>query len=103
MPASASDDYTTDRDGADPGVIVLKRRGEMIGRLDYHLVDDVIYIDYVEVLAAKRGLGLGVRLVDAAADWARESSRTVVPICGYARRVLMSDARFQDVLAAGER
>jgi predicted GNAT family acetyltransferase len=103
MPASPSGDYTIDRDGADSGVLVLKRRGVVIGRLDYHVADDVIYVDYVEVSPAERGLGLGVRLVDAAVDWARDSSRTVVPICGYARRVLASDARYHDVLAADER
>ena len=42
-------------------------------------------------------------LVDAAADWARESSRTVVPICGYARRVLASDAKYRDVFERDSR
>jgi len=89
--------YTVDREGADTGVLLLKRQGATVGRLDYHVTDEIIYVDFVEVPPAERGRGLGVRLVDAAADWARESSRAVVPICGYARQVLASDARYRDV------
>jgi predicted GNAT family acetyltransferase len=95
--------YTVDREGADTGVLLLKRQGATVGRLDYHLVGDVIYVDFVEVPPAERGLGLGARLVDAAAQWARESSRSVVPICGYARRVLTSDARYRDVFERDSR
>ena len=46
-----------DRDGADTGVLVLKRQGATVGRLDYHLTDDVIYVDFVEVSPAERGRG----------------------------------------------
>ncbi len=77
---------------------VLEQDGQHIGRLDYRVEDGVLYVDYVEVIPSQRGNGLGVPLIDAAVDWARDNSLRVVPICGYARRVLVSDARYADVL-----
>jgi predicted GNAT family acetyltransferase len=103
MSAPLPDAYTVERDDTEIGVMVLKRNGTPVGRLDYHLTDAVLYVDFVEVSRAERGGGLGFRLVDAAVDWARESSRTIVPVCGFARRVLASDAKYRDVFGGGRR
>ena len=75
--------------------------GHRVGRLDFRVSDAVLDIDYVVVTPRLRGLGLGVRLVDAAVTWARETGRTVRPFCGFAARVLRSDAGYQDVLEGG--
>ena len=84
-------------DGA--GQLVLTRDGARLGTLDYHdLPGGPIYIDFVEVLPATRGSGLGKRLVEAAVAWARESNRQVVPICSYSRLVIERDAALRDVL-----
>jgi predicted GNAT family acetyltransferase len=90
--------FTLVREGDPSGVIVLHRDQAPVGRLDYRVDGRVIYVDYVEVDPSLRGTGLGARLVEAAVAWARESGRVLVPICGYARSVLRSDARYRDVL-----
>lgn len=94
-------EYRVTREGDNAGAIRLHLGERAVGRLDYRVVGATIDIDYVVVDASLRGQGLGVRLVDAAVAWARESGRTVRPLCGYAARMLRSDARYRDVLGAG--
>ena len=71
---------------------VLRIDGNRLGSLDFTRPDaGVMRIEYVEVAPDLRGTGLGRRLVQAAADWAREANLKVVPICGYARAVMTRD------------
>ena len=81
------------------GVFTLTEGGSAIATLDYRRTDPrVVRIDFVEVSPRRRGEGLGQRLVAAAVDWARQDGLTLVPVCGFARHVLESDAAFHDVL-----
>lgn len=91
-------DFTVTRDGEATGAFVLHEAGRDAGRLDFHLSGQVLVIDFVLVDPRLRGSGLGVRLVDAAIAWARETGRTVRPHCGYAARVLRRDTAYRDVL-----
>jgi len=86
--------FTVDRDEHQ---LTLKRDGVVVGYLDWRIGDRLIHIDFVHVDPPLRGHGLGARLVDAAANHARETGRRLVPICGYAAWVLRSDAKFSDV------
>jgi len=82
----------TREDGSDAREFVLRVDGERLGSLDYTLPDAaVMRIEYVEVAPELRGSGLGRQLVAAAVDWARDSGRQIVPICGYARAVITRD------------
>ena len=94
-------EYTVTREGEDAGAIVLRREGRAVGQLDFRVSGSSLDINYVVVDPSIRGQGLGVRLVEAAVDWARETGRTVRPFCGYASRVLRTDVRYQDVLSSG--
>jgi uncharacterized protein len=93
--------YSVTREGEGAGALVLWQGDRRVGRLDYHESGPVIEIDYVFVERSLRGQGLGVRLVNAAVDWARDTRRSLRPICGYAARLLRSDSRYRDVLESG--
>lgn len=89
----------TREEGSDALEFVLRIDGERLGSLDYTLPDAaVMRIEYVEVAPELRGSGLGRQLVAAAVDWARESDRKIVPICGYARAVMMRDPAMSALL-----
>jgi predicted GNAT family acetyltransferase len=93
--------YTVVRVGESLGALVLSQGDRKVGRLDYRVAGSVIQIDYVFVDSSLRGRGLGVRLVDAAVAWARDTGRTLRPVCGFAARVLRSDPRYEDILHRG--
>lgn len=89
----------TREDGSGAHEFVLRVDGERMGSLDYTLPDAaVMRIEYVEVAPELRGSGLGRQLVAAAVDWARESNRQIVPICGYARAVITRDPSMSALL-----
>jgi len=91
---------TVTRDpGSEATEFVLQVDGERLGSLDFARPEaGVLRIDYVEVAPELRGTGLGRRLVEAAADWAREENMKIVPICGYARAVIARDPAMSKLL-----
>jgi uncharacterized protein len=99
MMDAPADDFTIEQEGGERGALVLRRGETVAGRLDYRIDGGELLVDYVQVDPALRGQQLGVRLVAAAVSWARERGWRVVPICGYARRVLTTTPAFADVLA----
>lgn len=71
---------------------VLRIDGERFGSLEFTRPEvGVLRIEYVEVAPELRGSGLGRQLVSAAVDWAKDSQMKIVPICSYARAVIMRD------------
>jgi hypothetical protein len=85
----------------DRGSFVLTREGEGAGELTYRRADDgSVIVEHVYVAESLRGTGLGLRLVRAAVDYARQENARVIPMCWFARRVLEADPRFRDVLSA---
>ena len=71
---------------------VLRIDGERHGFLEFTRPEvGLMRIEYVEVSPELRGTGLGRRLVEKAVDFAKDAELRVVPICSYARAVIIRD------------
>lgn len=62
--------------------------------------DGIIVIDHTAVSDALGGQGVGKQLVNAAVAYVREHNLQIVPVCPFARSVLIGDDQYADVLPA---
>lgn len=66
----------------------LLRDGEVLGYADVDIKGKVVTVPYVEIRPDLQGQGLGAILVRRMVDELRSSGKEVVPICGFAARVI---------------
>lgn len=57
-----------------------------------------IIIDHTGVPDSMRGLGVGLRLVEAAVSDARAEGVKIIPLCPFAKATLAKHAEWQDVV-----
>lgn len=80
---------------------VLRIDGERLGFLEFTRPEvGVMRIEYVEVSPELRGKGLGRQLVAKAVEFAKDTQLRVVPICSYARAVIVRDPAMSPLLSA---
>jgi uncharacterized protein len=60
---------------------------------------ETITITHTEVNERYGGQGLGKQLVSKVAEYAKTENKAIIPQCTYAKKVLESNASFQEVLA----
>ena len=70
-----------------------------VGELTYQrTTPERMIIDHTRVFEGFEGQGIARQLVMAAVDFARQYGRTIVPVCSYARKVLMRTDEYIDIL-----
>lgn len=67
--------------------------GQEVGYLDFHVDEQHYYLDYVYVNPLFRGQSVGQKIVQVAIDNAQKNALKPVPICGYARTVMLRMTR----------
>lgn len=73
-----------------------KRAGEMT----YSIKEQKnVVIEHTEVDPEYQGQGVGKKLIDEAAKFARENNLKITPQCVYAKKVMEKSDKYQDVLA----
>lgn len=75
-------------------------QGEL-GEMTYvYAGPDKIIIDHTEVDPILRGQNAGKRLVEAAANWAREAGLKIIPLCPFTKATMLKNRElYKDVLA----
>lgn len=87
------------RAGAHKGEFVIEQAGELRAELTYSRAGDLLILDHTWVDDRARGLGLGLRLVEAAVEFVRAEGTRIMPLCPYARSVFARRADLRDVVA----
>ena len=71
-----------------------------LAEITYHPRDEqTMVIDHTFVSDTLRGQGVGGLLVHKVADLARKENKRIIPLCSYAKRVMMHNPDYQDVLS----
>ncbi|MGB4407837.1 MAG: GNAT family N-acetyltransferase [Sphaerochaeta sp.] len=74
-----------------------------LAEITYHLRDQrTILIDHTYVSDILRGQGVGGSLVRKVAELARMENKKIIPLCPYAKRVMIQNPDYLDVLAEEE-
>lgn len=74
-----------------------------LAEITYHLRDDsTLVIDHTYVSDTLRGQGVGGALVHKVAELARKENKKIIPLCSYAKRVMIQNPDYQDVLIDDE-
>lgn len=60
--------------------------------------DNLIIIDHTEVGEVLKGKGVGLQLVKAAVEFARNKKIKILPLCPFAKSVFDKKEEFRDVL-----
>lgn len=71
----------------------------LAGFVTYQLTGNIIAYTHTEVDPAYEGKGIGSTLARAVMDDARDSGRTVVPICPYLSKWLVKHPEYEPIVA----
>jgi len=77
----------------------LVENGTVVGVADYRLDGNVATFPHTEIVAHRRGDGLGAELVRAALDDTRARGRRVVARCWYVAEFVDEHPEYTDLLA----
>ena len=86
-------------DNGKKGKFFVMLDGKQEAKMTYVYAGSNIIIDHTEVNEVFKGEGVGYKLVEAAVNFARESSMKITPLCPFANAVFKKKAQeYSDVL-----
>ena len=77
----------------------LEDGGEVIGKIQFTPSGEYsIRVTHTEIDNRYGGQGLGKRLVQKVAEYAKQENKTIIAECSYAKKVLERDEKFKSLL-----
>lgn len=81
------------------GAFFIEKDGDWIAEMTYYREGQrKIVIDHTEVDESLQGQGIGEKLVEEAVKFAEENNLLIKPVCQFAKKILESDEKYEDVL-----
>lgn len=81
------------------GAFFIEEDGDWIAEMTYYREGQrKIVIDHTEVDESLKGKGVAKKLVEAAVKFAEANNLLIKPVCPFAKKVLESDEKYEDVL-----
>ncbi len=81
------------------GAFFIEQDGDWIAEMTYYREGQrKIVIDHIEVDESLQGKGVGEKMVEAAVKFAEKNNLLIKPACSFAKKVLESDEKYEDVL-----
>ena len=80
------------------GSFYVEQDGKWEAEMAYGMTGEQMIIYHTEVSDALQGKHVGMQLVMAGVEYAREHHFKIVPLCPFAKAVIDKTAAFQDVL-----
>ncbi|MDZ7807103.1 MAG: GNAT family N-acetyltransferase [Gracilimonas sp.] len=81
------------------GEFFIEKDGKHIAEMTYSKAGgDKIIIDHTEVFNSGRGKGYGKKLVEHGVQFAKENNLKILPLCPFAKAIIMKDDDLKDVL-----
>ncbi len=82
------------------GKFYAENDGHEVGKMTYVFAGDTKFIiDHTEVDESYKGKGVGVKLVEAAVDYARTNNFKILPLCPFAKSVFDKRQDLSEVLS----
>jgi predicted GNAT family acetyltransferase len=81
------------------GVFYIDIDGQRLGEMDFLLPNGVMNIYHTGVSDELQGKNMGIKLIEAGVNYARENHLKILPTCPFARSVFDRVKKYADVLA----
>lgn len=83
----------------DEGLFFIRQEKETLAEMHVRKRGtDRIIIEHTDVSEKLKGQGVGKLLVNHAVEFARKNNLKIVPLCPFAKAVLMKSKEYEDVL-----
>ena len=92
-------EFTLTNKGNNNGAFEYELNGERVAEITWTLRDNVMHMDHTFVSNVLRGQGVAKKLLDAAAQYARENNYKMNAICSYVVSAFDKSDAYDDVKA----